>query len=114
MEKYLAIDIGGTSIKYSILNQEGQIVEKNEMETQAYKGGPAILQKVMDLVATYKEQVLLSGVAISSAGMVDPDKGEIFTQVLKFLIMLARNLKKPLRIALRFPVKLKMMSIVQA
>ncbi|MGT2888007.1 ROK family protein [Streptococcus didelphis] len=78
MEKYLAIDIGGTSIKYSILNQEGQIVEKNEMETQAYKGGPAILQKVMDLVATYKEQVLLSGVAISSAGMVDPDKGEIF------------------------------------
>ena len=44
------------------------------MATEAYKGGPAILEKVKDLIKQYQEKNPLSGVAISSAGMVDPDK----------------------------------------
>ncbi|MGT2934135.1 ROK family protein [Streptococcus catagoni] len=78
MENYLTIDIGGTGIKYGIIDQSGQLTEKHEMTTEAYKGGSAILEKVKHLVSSYKEKLPLSGVAISSAGMVDPEKGEIF------------------------------------
>lgn len=77
MKHYLAIDIGGTAIKYGLMTETGDLLEKHEMATEAHKGGPAILDKVKDLVAAYQEAGL-AGVAISSAGMVDPDKGNIF------------------------------------
>lgn len=78
MKKYVAIDIGGTSIKYGLIDEAERLLESHEMPTEAHKGGPAILQKVMNIVATYLEKGSLSGICISSAGMVDPDKGEIF------------------------------------
>lgn len=78
MTYYLSIDIGGTALKYGLINENGDFIERHEMPTEAYKGGPAILEKVKQLVALYKEKMAISGVAISSAGMVDPIKGEIF------------------------------------
>jgi glucokinase len=53
-------------------------VEAHEMPTEAHKGGPGIMQKVEAIVAAYLEKGPLAGICISSAGMVDPDKGEIF------------------------------------
>lgn len=78
MKTYVCIDIGGTSIKYGLIDEAGQLLESHETPTEAHKGGPAILEKVKGLVATYLENQELSGIAISSAGMVDPEKGEIF------------------------------------
>ncbi|MGT2951209.1 hypothetical protein BU202_08830 [Streptococcus cuniculi] len=78
MKTYVAIDIGGTSIKYGLIDENDQLVESHEMPTEAHKGGPAILEKVAGIVSGYLETVSLSGICISSAGMVDPDKGEIF------------------------------------
>lgn len=78
MKTYLAIDIGGTQIKYGRLDEAGQILESYKIDTEAYKGGPHILATVKKLVEDFHAQDALSGVAISSAGMVDPDKGEIF------------------------------------
>ncbi|HFU4463644.1 TPA: ROK family protein [Streptococcus suis] len=78
MKTYLAIDIGGTQIKYGRLDAAGQILESYKIDTEAHKGGPHILATVKNLVADFHAQSPLSGVAISSAGMVDPDKGEIF------------------------------------
>ena len=78
MKTYLAIDIGGTQIKYGRLDEAGQILESYKIDTEAHKGGPHILATVKKLVEDFHAQDALSGVAISSAGMVDPDKGEIF------------------------------------
>lgn len=39
MKKYVSIDIGGTAIKYGVINSEGQIVEKEQMPTEAWRGG---------------------------------------------------------------------------
>ena len=77
MERVLVIDIGGTSIKYGLMS-DGSLMEAQELPTQAFKGGPHILATVKGLVADYLANDPLDGVAISSAGMVDPDKGEIF------------------------------------
>ncbi|UUM61525.1 ROK family protein [Streptococcus suis] len=78
MTRYLAVDIGGTQIKYGLVDQEGQLLEQHKMDTQAHLGGLHILATVKDLVRKYKDNSDISGVAISSAGMVDHVKGEIF------------------------------------
>ena len=78
MKHYVAIDIGGTNIKYGLINEAETLVEAHEMPTEAHKGGPGIMQKVEGIVAAYLEKGPLAGICISSAGMVDPDKGEIF------------------------------------
>ena len=49
MTHYVAIDIGGTNIKYGLVDQEGQLLESHEMPTEAHKGGPHILQKTKDI-----------------------------------------------------------------
>lgn len=73
----MAIDIGGTMIKYGLIDSEGKLVERQEVATEAHKGGPAILDKVCGLIDQYLDRQL-TGIAMSSAGMVDPVKGEIF------------------------------------
>lgn len=78
MTYYLAIDIGGTAIKYGLVTEQGQLLRKEEIPTEASKGGPRILAKVLSLVENYHNQVTLAGVAISTAGMVNPERGDIF------------------------------------
>lgn len=78
MEKFVSIDIGGTAIKYGVIDSMANIISKGKMDTQASKGGQAILQKVISIVNDYVKDYDISGVCISTAGMVDSEKGEIF------------------------------------
>ena len=61
-----------------MINERGSILVKDKMDTEAYKGGPEILKKVISIVADYMDTYEPSGIAISTAGMVDVEKGEIF------------------------------------
>ena len=70
-KKYISIDIGGTAIKYGILTEEGTILERYEMATEAYKGGPSILEKAVGIVEDFlraKEDLSeeLLGICIST------------------------------------------------
>lgn len=80
MKKYISIDIGGTAIKYGIICENAQILIKESTKTEAWKGGPEILQKVIGIVENLIErtQGAVSGICISTAGMVDTIKGTIF------------------------------------
>ena len=53
MKHYVAIDIGGTNIKYGLIDEAETLVEAHEMPTEAHKGGPGIMQKVEGIVAGY-------------------------------------------------------------
>lgn len=78
MKKYVSIDIGGTAIKYGLLTEDGMILSRSERKTEAYKGGPAILEKAAEIAESFFETEEISGICISTAGMVDTKKGEIF------------------------------------
>lgn len=78
MKKYVSVDIGGTAIKYGIISEEGIILERGEEKTEAQKGGPFVLSKAVEIVRQYNNKMKLDGICISTAGMVDPVKGEIF------------------------------------
>ena len=56
MKKYISIDIGGTAIKYGIVSEDAEVLLKKEMKTEAQKGGPAILDKVIGIVEALKEE----------------------------------------------------------
>ncbi|MCQ2016368.1 ROK family protein [Clostridium butyricum] len=77
MKFYVSIDIGGTSIKHGILDENIKFITSGEIATEAQKGGKNILEKVINIVSEYKKEYNLSGICISTAGMVDCEKGEI-------------------------------------
>lgn len=78
MKKYVSIDIGGTAIKYGVVSEDGKICSRGQTATQAWKGGPAVLKRASDIVEECRSKTEISGICISTAGMVDPQKGEIF------------------------------------
>lgn len=80
MKQYISIDIGGTAIKYGVVDENAQILIKKSMETEAFKGGPEILKKAIGIVEELigETQSEISGICISTAGMVDIEKGSIF------------------------------------
>lgn len=80
MKHYIVIDIGGTAIKYGLLTENEEFETTGEMPTEAAGGGPVILDKVRQIVSGFLKgkQDRVGGVCISTAGMVDTEKGEIF------------------------------------
>ena len=78
MQKFICIDIGGTSIKYGILRETGIIIEKGNMDTNALKeGGQGIFEKIKYIISKYLKNYEVEGICISTAGMVDPKDGKI-------------------------------------
>ena len=79
MSQYICVDIGGTSIKHGVLDENAIIKECNQTKTEAWLGGAAVLDKVKTIGKQYKEQYEnIEGICISTAGMVDPEEGKIF------------------------------------
>ncbi len=78
MARYLCFDIGGTNLKYALINESAEIIHQWEQPTQAHLGGPFILQTVCEIIKHLKQGNELLGVAISTAGMVNPEEGSIF------------------------------------
>ena len=61
MKKYVSIDIGGTAIKYGLVNEKGEILESSQMKTEAHKGGPSILEKAVKIVENYVQRETICG-----------------------------------------------------
>lgn len=73
MKQYVCLDIGGTAIKYGLIDDNGCIIEKSSTPTEAER----ILDTAIGIVQHYKNTNEISGICISTAGMVDPQRGEI-------------------------------------
>lgn len=73
--KLIGIDIGGTMIKFGVINQKGEILEQKEVPTL----------KEGNLIDTlYKEIEILGAcdaIGISSAGQIDPQAGVLVHSV---------------------------------
>lgn len=73
MKTFVCIDIGGTSIKYGIVNEWGNILTNGQRDTEAWFGGYSIMEKVKEIICEYKKEYELSGICISTAGIVDKE-----------------------------------------
>ncbi|UWD35300.1 ROK family protein [Mycoplasma cottewii] len=65
-KKFLAIDIGGTSIKYGVFNSDLEPIELFTVRTRPWKD--ALVKQVEHIV---KKHLFVDGIAIATAGVVD-------------------------------------------
>lgn len=78
MRQYICIDIGGTTIKYGIIQENATFLTTAEMPTEAMeKGGPGIMEKIQGIAENYIKEYAPEGICISTAGMVDCEEGKI-------------------------------------
>ena len=80
MMYYICIDIGGTSIKYGVLSDEGEIFIDGTVSTKVTEKENFILSDVKKLVRNILDEYRnyeIKGICVSTAGVVNPEKGEI-------------------------------------
>lgn len=69
---YIVFDIGGTSIKYSIMNKDGEFIESDSVKTPL-QGEGKTQETLVDVINAYKIKYDIKGVAMSVPGGIDDD-----------------------------------------
>lgn len=80
MMYYICIDIGGTSIKYGVLSEKGEIFIDGTVSTKVTEKENFILSDVKKLIRNILDEYInyeIKGICVSTAGVVNPEKGEI-------------------------------------
>lgn len=77
MSYYLAIDIGGTFIKYGAVDTKGKLFLKNQVATPMNEN-QALLNKIIEIITMMIEmEGNPLGIGISTAGVVNSETGEV-------------------------------------
>jgi len=72
----LAIDIGGTMIKYGLVSSDGKILSTDKIKTESSKGLNNILNKIDNIFKRYKENNPV-GIAVSGTGQINSMIGKV-------------------------------------
>jgi len=74
--EFLVLDVGGSSIKYAIMNEKAEFVEKGKTPTPM-----DTIEHFIDVVGTIfdKYNDRITGIAISMPGRIDSDRGYLYT-----------------------------------
>lgn len=76
MKKYCVIDVGGTNIKYALMDEEAKILDKGEVETPK-DSLDSFVEAIGKVYDHYKDQVV--GIAMSAPGRINSNTGYMFT-----------------------------------
>ena len=75
---YLCLDIGGTSVKYGVADEKGSLLLKGEITNEiTQKGVKSFVESLVTLAERYRQEYDLQGIAVSTAGVVEPERGEV-------------------------------------
>jgi len=69
MEAYMVFDIGGTYIKYSVMNKATEKLASGKVSTPE-DGLESFLEKISDIANEFKTSFDIRGIALSSPGAV--------------------------------------------
>ena len=75
----ISIDVGGTAIKYGVLNRTGILEEKYRMPTRTENGRTCVPSQILSIVEKLQKgrEGALKGIGVSTAGIVDGEQGRI-------------------------------------
>ncbi len=73
MKKYLAFDVGGTAVKYAVVDEDGQIENRQKFAIPENIEG-----MYQEIVKVYEQNKDVEGIALSMPGAVDSDDGIIY------------------------------------
>ena len=72
----MVLDIGGTAIK-SGLYTDGTLTDTQETPTEASRGSDFVVQRIKEIITSYRQHSSFDRIGISTAGQVDPVRGQI-------------------------------------
>lgn len=78
MKYYASLDIGGTAVKWGILDENAVILESGDFPTHAENGPGVWMKGVAEKVLQLKKKYPLSALCVSSTAMIDSDHGTVF------------------------------------
>lgn len=103
MTQYLTFDIGGTNLKYALIDEEGKIFEKDRVETNT-ESLEAFMQSIYQVADKYQGKY--QGIAVCAPGKIDTEHKIIyFGGALPFLDGL--NLQETLGEKYKVPVSVE-------
>jgi predicted NBD/HSP70 family sugar kinase len=73
---YLVIDVGGSAIKYALMDQQAAVLERGEVVTPL-TGFDAFSAEIFHLYQRYQHQI--AGIAFSLPGVIDSEQGYCMT-----------------------------------
>lgn len=76
MKTYLALDVGGSSIKYALIQEDSTILEKSSVPTPM-DTMDHFVETIGTIYDQYKDRI--EGMAISMPGIINPEIGYAFT-----------------------------------
>lgn len=77
---YLIFDVGGTFVKYALMESDGAIVEKSKIPTKNKDEDTVgvFVDSLVEIYETYKNVYKLEGIALSLPGQIDVDHGIVY------------------------------------
>lgn len=101
MTYYVGFDIGGTAVKYGLVNETGKIIEKGSFATTP-NDGEQLIANMAKQVAAYQEKYAILSVGVSVPGIVRKDGYMITAGAVTAFFEI--NLKTVCEIAFQLPV----------
>ncbi len=77
MSKYLAVDVGGTNVKYALMDENAQIFDKGEYPTPVEGGLEEFINSLKTVYDKYANEV--EALVMSAPGKIDAHNGYFYT-----------------------------------
>lgn len=77
---YLVFDVGGTFVKYALMDAEGEIIKKDKLPTPVKPGqGTAdFVELIAGIYEDYKKEYDIEGIAMDLPGQIDVERGIVY------------------------------------
>ncbi|WP_047393686.1 ROK family protein [Chitinibacter sp. ZOR0017] len=102
----IAFDIGGTQIKYGLVERDGTVLSAALYDTPKYAGGEGLVAALIQLAHSLQQQQPVEGIAISSFGLIDAENGVVLGAAEAVPGYTGTAVKAALQAALGLPVSI--------
>ena len=75
--RVLAFDVGGTWVKYGIVDAQGRLLFTDQLATQSEPDGKALLVRLLAVAEPLMTRYSPAGIAFSTLGIIDPAEGRL-------------------------------------
>lgn len=103
MKQYIAIDIGGSKIKYGRISERGEVLYKDEIMTPVSFGVQEISEKICWMVETQMNPQVF-GIGVATLGAVDEKIGKVVGVCDNFKMLKEIPIKEMLETKYKLPV----------
>ena len=107
MRKVIGIDVGGTSIAGSIINERGQILKTRELKTSKSGSSFKVINGIKDIIDELYVKDEICGIGIGAPGFIDTNNGRVLSVGGNIEGWAGTNLKDEINNYYNLPIKIE-------